>query len=60
MLADNVLNFCSVIKLAQPEDPVGHVMNVDPHVLMKIHKDTELISSVRLVNNLIHVLGNLL
>jgi hypothetical protein len=60
VLADDVLNYCSVIKSAQPGDPVGHVMNVDQHVLMKIHENTGLINSVHLMTDLIHVLGNLL
>jgi hypothetical protein len=60
MLGDNVLNFCSVITFAQPDNPVGHVMNADPHALMKIHEDTETVNSVCLMKDLLHVLGDLL
>ena len=35
-----MLNFCSVIKFTQPDNPVGHVMNADPHALMKIREVT--------------------
>lgn len=60
MLAGNVLNFCSIIKFAQPDNPVGHVMNADPHTLMKIHEDTERVNSVCLMKDLVRVLGDLL
>jgi len=60
VLADNVLNFYSVIKFAQPDNPVGHVMNADPHALMKIHEDTERVNFVCLTKDLVRVLGDLL
>ena len=44
-----MLNLCSVIKFAQPDDPVGRVMSADPHALTKILEDTERVNSVCLI-----------
>jgi len=60
VLADNVLNFCSVIKFAQPDNPVGRDMNADLHALMKIHEDTEGVNFVCLMKDLVCVLSDLL
>lgn len=60
MLVDNALNFCSVIKFVQPDNPVGHVMNADPHAVTKIHEDTGRVNSVCLTKDLVRVLGDLL
>ena len=35
-------------------------MNADRHTLVKIHEDTEKVDSVRLMKDLVHVLGDLL
>jgi len=48
------------MKFAQPDNPVGRVMNADLHALMKIHEDTERENFVCLMKDLVCVLGDLL
>jgi hypothetical protein len=55
VLADDVLNVCSVIKFTQPDNPVGHVTNADLHALVKIHEDKERVNSVSLMKDLVRV-----